>query len=308
MTSEQEKKLGKMDDWLKKRYSYNPEKHERLKQDCQSFINAITENCNSMNESLGITKITVNKSAAKIEISQKTNLNKCFDQEFEKQKKKMMDDLDVYRAPIHSVEFSQYISYKPEADQIRINDVLEYKAWNSLKGEFFEWFILTSLLRDFFDFDHGGVTELRMGSNEEPVRIKISDRPLYLWFQASIKSYSGLSTIPDILVTNDNNKPSRRNIEGLIECKNQSSVGALAIRSLFAQAWDVLPHWALLVSFPPISETNGKACRKLGIDIHSDFSDDSSFNSQLPQKIIEVVERGFFRQKNEAELHNKYRR
>jgi hypothetical protein len=130
----------------------------------------------------------------------------------------------------------------------------------------FEALCLLMVLRGA-DHVHCPQVDNLFGRNE---RLHIIDERVdqYVWTQMSVEGQSSLlGSVPDIMVTDIQQKPTPDGIRRIIECKSGERIGAPLIRAEFGKSFDLNPGSYLIWSYkkPPPSAVRG--AKNLGIDL-----------------------------------------
>jgi len=165
----------------------------------------------------------------------------------------------------HFDTYADLIASKPKAIQINIEMNLELEVWNRLKGKFYEWLVVVSLLFSFRKYLEADLPGISLGTNKhQPILLELQGHRRYFWYQKPmIAKKSGMAATPDISLTSDRDPPTSANIVGIIECKHVRHFGSTLIRQEFGKSYDLDPDYVIICSYNSVKPEFKHGANKL---------------------------------------------
>jgi hypothetical protein len=149
---------------------------------------------------------------------------------------------------------------------VRRRNYLKLLAWNSIKGKLLEALCLLSTLSDYAPEKAG--TSVNLFARLGPLAMQNGDGKFALWTRPLLRiEKTGLKACPDLVLTKDQERPTKTNMLWIAECKYRTALNAQELRSEFGKAWELKAPSYTIVSYNPVSERIRRAAKALGLDV-----------------------------------------
>jgi hypothetical protein len=160
----------------------------------------------------------------------------------EQQRGKVLNNVDEY---IHSSDDNESI--------VRRRNYIKLKAWNSIKGKLLEAMCLLTTLSHYEPGQAGMSINIlaRLG----PVSLRDGDQIVFLWTRPLLLvKKTGLKACPDLVLTKDQEVPTKANMLWIVECKYRTALNAQELRAESGKARELEAPSYTIVSYYRVSD------------------------------------------------------